>query len=82
MIIVSLILQSTWNQYFCDKELRVVIEQDVTRTFPGVDFFRDKDIQNSMVNILFCYAREFPKMCYRQVRLNYLLLMLLKMVFM
>ncbi|XP_075230835.1 TBC1 domain family member 5 [Lycorma delicatula] len=57
---------STWNQYFCDKELRIVIQQDVTRTFPGVDFFRNVDIQNSMVDTLFCYAREFPRMCYRQ----------------
>ncbi|RZF47946.1 hypothetical protein LSTR_LSTR008750 [Laodelphax striatellus] len=57
---------STWNQYFCDKELRLLIEQDVLRTFPGVDFFKNKEFQEAMVDILFCYAREYPKMCYRQ----------------
>nr|CAD7588099.1 unnamed protein product [Timema genevievae] len=58
--------ESIWHQYFCDKELRAVIRQDVVRTFPGVDFFRKETIQDAMVNILFCYARENPIMCYRQ----------------
>lgn len=58
--------ESMWHQYFCDKELQSLIRQDVVRTFPGVDFFRKDTIQNSMVNILFCYARENPAMCYRQ----------------
>lgn len=58
--------ESTWHQYFCDKELKALIRQDVVRTFPGIDFFRDQMIQDAMVNILFCYAREHPTMCYRQ----------------
>ncbi|XP_063230326.1 TBC1 domain family member 5 isoform X2 [Bacillus rossius redtenbacheri] len=58
--------ESVWHQHFCDKELRSVIRQDVVRTFPGVDFFRKESIQEAMVNILFCYARENPAMCYRQ----------------
>ncbi|KDR24084.1 TBC1 domain family member 5 isoform X2 [Zootermopsis nevadensis] len=58
--------ESIWHQYFCDKELQAVIRQDVIRTFPGVDFFRKEMIQDAMVNILFCYARENPAMCYRQ----------------
>ncbi|XP_049945883.1 TBC1 domain family member 5 [Schistocerca serialis cubense] len=58
--------ESIWHQYFCDKELRALIRQDVVRTFPGVDFFRKQMIQDAMVNILFCYAREHPQMCYRQ----------------
>ncbi|XP_054279951.1 TBC1 domain family member 5-like isoform X1 [Macrosteles quadrilineatus] len=57
---------SPWHQYFCNNDLRFVIKQDVIRTFPGVDFFRDERIQESMVNILFCYARDHPTMCYRQ----------------
>ena len=59
--------QSIWNQHFCDKELCAVIKQDVVRTYPGVDFFRKPFIQETMTDILFCYARENPKMCYRQV---------------
>ncbi|XP_039291011.1 TBC1 domain family member 5 [Nilaparvata lugens] len=62
---------STWNQYFCDKELRLLIEQDVLRTFPGVDFFKNKEFQEAMVDILFCYAREYPRMCYRQVIVHF-----------
>lgn len=58
--------QSIWNQHFCDKELCAVIRQDVVRTFPGVEFYRKQLIQDIMINILFCYARENPIMCYRQ----------------
>lgn len=58
--------KSGWNQLFCDKELRTVITQDVVRTFPGVEFFRKSMIQEIMIKILFCYARVYPEMCYRQ----------------
>lgn len=58
--------QSVWNQHFCDQELYAVIRQDVVRTFPGVDFFRRDALQALMVDVLFCYAREHPHMCYRQ----------------
>ncbi|XP_055630229.1 TBC1 domain family member 5 isoform X2 [Toxorhynchites rutilus septentrionalis] len=58
--------QSLWNQHFCDQELCAVINQDVVRTFPGVEFFRKSSIQKMMTNILFCYARMYPSMCYRQ----------------
>lgn len=58
--------KSIWNQHFCDQELCAVIKQDVVRTFPGIDFFRKPDIQEILVSILFCYARENPDMCYRQ----------------
>ncbi|XP_055526871.1 TBC1 domain family member 5 [Wyeomyia smithii] len=58
--------QSLWNQHFCDQELCAVIKQDVVRTFPGVDFFRKNAVQEMMIKILFCYARKYPDMCYRQ----------------
>ncbi|XP_065335048.1 TBC1 domain family member 5-like isoform X2 [Cloeon dipterum] len=57
---------STWHKFFCNKELQAVIRQDVVRTFPGIDFFREQSIQDKMVSILFCYARTNPDMCYRQ----------------
>jgi TBC1 domain family member 5 len=56
--------QSVWNQFFLDQELRGVIKQDVHRT--GVDFFRKAEIQEIMTSILFLYARDNPKICYRQ----------------
>lgn len=41
---------SVWNQHFCDQELLAVIQQDVVRTFPGVEFFRKHNIQEMMVS--------------------------------
>lgn len=43
-----------------------VIQQDVVRTFPGVEFFRKPKIQEMMLNILFTYARKYTSMVYRQ----------------
>lgn len=43
-----------------------MIQQDVVRTFPGVEFFRKTTIQEIMSSILFIYARKYPSMCYRQ----------------
>lgn len=57
---------SVWNQHFRDTELRNLIRQDVVRTNPNVDFYRKEHIQEIMIDILFCYAREFPAICYRQ----------------
>jgi TBC1 domain family member 5 len=57
---------SVWNQHFRDTELRNLIRQDVVRTNPNVDFYRKENIQEIMIDILFCYAREFPTICYRQ----------------
>lgn len=58
--------ESVWNSFFCDQELTKLINQDVCRTFPGVDFFRRPETQMQMANILFSYARSHPAICYRQ----------------
>lgn len=57
---------SVWNQHFRDTELRNLIRQDVVRTNPNVDYYRKENVQDIMIDILFCYAREFPSICYRQ----------------
>lgn len=57
---------SIWNQHFRDTELRNLIRQDVVRTNPNVDFYRKENIQEIMIDLLFCYAREYPTICYRQ----------------
>ncbi|KAG5671197.1 hypothetical protein PVAND_001408 [Polypedilum vanderplanki] len=57
---------SIWNQHFRDTELRNLIQQDVVRTNPNVDYYRKENVQEIMINILFCYARQFPTICYRQ----------------
>jgi TBC1 domain family protein 5 len=38
----------------------------VVRTNPNVDYYRKDNVQEIMINILFCYARQFPAICYRQ----------------
>lgn len=58
--------KSPWNQYFEDSELRIMIKQDVIRTFPEIEFFQTSDVQEMMVNILFHYARQHPQISYRQ----------------
>ncbi|XP_072940011.1 TBC1 domain family member 5 isoform X2 [Epargyreus clarus] len=58
--------ESAWKQHFCDNELKALILQDVVRTFPDEVYFRDKDIQDLMVRILFFWARSHPSPGYRQ----------------
>lgn len=58
--------KSIWNQHFCDLELLSVINQDVVRTFPGVEFFRKPKIQEMITNVLFVFAREHPDLVYLQ----------------
>eukprot|EP00102_Acyrthosiphon_pisum_P023279 XP_016660489.1 PREDICTED: TBC1 domain family member 5 isoform X1 [Acyrthosiphon pisum] len=57
---------SIWKQYFKDIELKKIIEQDVIRTSPEVEYFGTKKIRNIMIDILFCYSREHPDLSYRQ----------------
>lgn len=57
---------SKWNQHFRDTELRQLIKQDVVRTNPNVDYYHTLHVQEIMINVLFCYAREYPSICYRQ----------------
>jgi TBC1 domain family protein 5 len=42
---LSLETDSPWNQYFMDDNLRKEIYQDVERTFPEVEFFKDHKIK-------------------------------------
>ncbi|XP_039750168.1 TBC1 domain family member 5 isoform X2 [Pararge aegeria] len=58
--------ESAWKQHFCDNELKALILQDVVRTFPDEAYFRDKDVQDMMVRVLFFWARSHPSPGYRQ----------------
>ncbi|KAI8886319.1 RabGAP/TBC [Backusella circina FSU 941] len=55
-----------WQQYFADSEIRKVIRQDVERTFPDVDFFRQTDVQQCLTDILFIYCKLNRDVSYRQ----------------
>ncbi|XP_022127008.2 TBC1 domain family member 5 isoform X2 [Pieris rapae] len=58
--------ESAWKQHFCDNELKALILQDVVRTFPDETYFRDKDVQDTMVRVLFFWSRAHPSPGYRQ----------------
>ena len=62
--------ESPWNQHFQDGELRKVIKQDVVRTFPEVEFFQSLGVRETLIDILFMYARCHPEIGYRQVTLQ------------
>ncbi|KAI9243403.1 rab-GTPase-TBC domain-containing protein [Phascolomyces articulosus] len=55
-----------WQQYFEDSEIRKTIRQDVDRTFPDVEFFRDAEVQEKMTDILFIYCKLNADVSYRQ----------------
>lgn len=55
-----------WKKFFEDGEFRKKIDMDVKRTFPEIEFFRSDHVQESLINILFCYSRRFPELSYRQ----------------
>jgi TBC1 domain family protein 5 len=55
-----------WRQWFADLELRKALWQDVERTMPEVDYFRDHRIQLAMVNLLHVWTRLNSGIGYRQ----------------
>lgn len=55
-----------WQRHFQDEQFRKQIQQDITRTFPSLEFFRRQQVQEDLLNILFCYARSHPDLSYRQ----------------
>jgi len=57
---------SPWNQHFQDTELRKIVQQDVVRVFPELEFFQNNEIREKLSNILFIYARSHPDLSYRQ----------------
>ncbi|XP_069769148.1 TBC1 domain family member 5 isoform X3 [Narcine bancroftii] len=57
---------SPWNKFFQDKELRAMIQQDVTRTFPEMQYFQQESVRQILTDILFCYARENEQLLYKQ----------------
>ncbi|XP_075683342.1 TBC1 domain family member 5 [Rhinoderma darwinii] len=57
---------SLWNRFFQDKDLRAMVEQDVKRTFPEMQFFQQEDVRSILTDVLFCYARENEHLLYKQ----------------
>ncbi|KAJ3188805.1 TBC1 domain, member 5 [Gaertneriomyces sp. JEL0708] len=63
---LSLSEESPWTVYFKDIELQKIIRQDVERTFPDQPMFREKEIQDIMVAVLFIWCKLNPDVSYRQ----------------
>eukprot|EP01136_Pigoraptor_vietnamica_P003900 Opistho-1_new@33724 len=63
---LSQAVDSPWQRFFQDGELRQVITQDVERTFPESDYFQSPRIRAIMMDVLFCYTKLHPELSYRQ----------------
>ncbi|KAK1232957.1 hypothetical protein PQX77_003871 [Marasmius sp. AFHP31] len=63
---LSLHTDNPWTEWFAAIELRKTIAQDVERTFPEIDFFRQHDVQDQLTNILFLYSATHTTTGYRQ----------------
>lgn len=61
-------MQSPWQKYFQDAELKKQIVLDIRRVYPESGFFRSAELQEMMLRILFIYAREHEHILYKQVR--------------
>ncbi|KAK9470194.1 rab-GTPase-TBC domain-containing protein, partial [Dipodascopsis tothii] len=55
-----------WKTYWQDEELRREILQDIERTFPDIDYFRDPAVQQTMLDILFVYTKLHADLSYQQ----------------
>ncbi|KAK9448246.1 uncharacterized protein V1518DRAFT_384941 [Limtongia smithiae] len=55
-----------WKSYWKDEDLRKDILQDIERTFPDIDYFRDEAVQHIMLDILFVYTKQDPIVSYQQ----------------
>ncbi|EEB96022.1 hypothetical protein MPER_04913 [Moniliophthora perniciosa FA553] len=63
---LSLHTNNPWTEWFAAVELRKTIFQDVERTFPEIDFFRGRDVQEQLTNILYLYSTTHSAIGYRQ----------------
>ncbi|XP_031560897.1 TBC1 domain family member 5-like isoform X2 [Actinia tenebrosa] len=63
---LSLEEESPWKQYFEDNELKAVINQDLDRLCPEMDFFHSPTIKEMMLDLLFCYAKKNESLGYKQ----------------
>ncbi|KAJ1953459.1 hypothetical protein IWQ62_005985, partial [Dispira parvispora] len=63
---LSLEEDSPWQQHFQDEELKVLIRQDVRRTFPEQACFHNPRAQTMLEDILFVYCKVHQGVSYRQ----------------
>lgn len=56
----------SWDRYFLDTQLKTTINQDVTRTFQDMPFFREAATQKTLDQVLFVWSRQHGEVGYRQ----------------
>lgn len=57
---------SKWSQFFEDEEIQKEIMNDVTRTYPDIEFFRRETTQTFLMRVLFIWVKLHPDLGYRQ----------------
>jgi len=63
---LSLNEQSNWSRYFKSNDIKAMIERDVNRTCPEIDYFHKNNVRHMLCSILFTYACEYPQISYKQ----------------
>lgn len=63
---LSLDESNPWKTYYSALETRRIILQDVERSFPDLDVFRQTSVQQALTNILFLWALQNEDVGYRQ----------------
>ncbi|KLO18816.1 hypothetical protein SCHPADRAFT_844411 [Schizopora paradoxa] len=63
---LSLHEDNPWKEWFASVDLRRTIRQDVERTFPDIEYFRNPDVQNQLTTILYLHSSLNPDIGYRQ----------------
>ncbi|SJX62957.1 related to molybdenum cofactor biosynthetic protein [Sporisorium reilianum f. sp. reilianum] len=63
---LSLDDSNPWKTYYSTLETRRIILQDVERTFPDLELFRQTRVQQSLTNILFLWSLQNEEVGYRQ----------------
>jgi len=58
--------KSPWMQFFQNNELQQFINQDIERTYPELEFFKQTWVQRGLLRILFIYSKQYPKLGYKQ----------------
>ncbi|PWZ02222.1 hypothetical protein BCV70DRAFT_156991 [Testicularia cyperi] len=63
---LSLDESNPWKTYYAALDIRRVISQDVERTFPDLELFRDTRVQQGLTNALFVWSIQNEDVGYRQ----------------
>lgn len=50
-------LGNVWSTWFKDLDLKKIIHQDVQRSFPEINYFKHKLVQDKLSNLLFIYSK-------------------------